>query len=71
MERFRDTYALSRWEESGDIVYIGWVGPGGRWVIEEYNTASGTVTYARGEEAFTNSWANRATLSYAEYYTEF
>jgi len=71
MERFRDTYALSRWEETGDTVYVGYVGPGGRWVVENYDTASGTVTFARGEEDFTGNWANRAALSYAEYHTEF
>lgn len=73
LNKFRDLYALSRWDGSttADVVYVGWLGPGGRWVIEKYDTANGTVTFARGEEDFSNNWTNIATLSYSEYNTEF
>jgi hypothetical protein len=71
--RFRETYAVSRWIEDtvNDLVYVGHIDPGGRWVIERYDLTNGVVTLSKGEEDFTTNWTNRAALSYAAYDTEF
>jgi len=64
-----DGYKISRIDD-GTPAYYGFTNKDGEWFIMKEDS-SGNYTYAVGSTDFASNWANRASLSYGEYFEKF
>jgi hypothetical protein len=64
-----DGYEISRIDDSTPS-YYGFTNKDGAWFIMKEDS-SGNYTYAAGSSNFTSNWANRASLTYGEYFDVF
>lgn len=66
-----EQYELIRWAVASPLIYTGKVARDGRWIVTRYNTTTGVIEFSRGSVDFSTNWTNRATLTYAEFDSEF
>jgi hypothetical protein len=64
-----DGYKISRIDDSTPS-YYGFTNKDGAWFIMKEDS-SGNYTYATGSTNFASNWANRASLTYGEYFDVF
>lgn len=64
-----DGYKISRIDDSTPA-YYGFTNKDGEWFIMKEDS-SGNYTYAVGTSSFSTNWANRASLTYGEYFEMF
>ena len=73
-------YKLTDVDDAGAVKYYGYVKKDGTWIIERNDTTAKTYRYAKGDELwrkteaekdYANAWTNRATLTYFLFYEVF
>lgn len=68
-----ESYAVNNVQD-GSPLYVGKVRADGMWVIEKFDTAAGTMTYANwsnnpGTTGYGTAWTARTTLTYGGFET--
>ena len=74
------SYRLSDVDETGTTKYYGYLKKDGDWIIEQYNSTTGTRRFAKNDELikrteeekdYKRAWENRASLQYFYFYEIF
>jgi hypothetical protein len=60
-------YEISDQDTSASIQYFGYLNLKGLWIVQAFNTATGTYRYANGNSSYSTNWGIRASLTYVYY----
>ena len=62
-----EEFEFSNWQVAGTDIYVGYEHRDGSWVIQHFDTGTGSVEFARGSNGYAVAWTAAALQSYGSY----